>query len=94
MTGVVTNGTDIGERAAMLQYALSAGGWVTAAFVSAFPLTQQFGWAQGWDHYDDRLRTGVLGSAVNGRPPHHRPCTACGFPAAQRSALWGLDSPL
>ena len=39
LTGVVTNGTDIGDRAAMLQYALSAGGWVTAAFVSAFPLT-------------------------------------------------------
>ncbi len=70
MTGVVTNGTDIGERAAMLQYALSAGGWVTAAFVSAFPLTQQFGWAQGWDHYDDRLRTGVLGSSRE-RPAAH-----------------------
>ena len=63
LTGVVTNGTDIGDRAAMLSYALGAGGWVTGAFVSAYPLTQQFGWAQGWDHYDDQLRSGFLDSS-------------------------------
>ena len=63
LTGVVTNGTDIGDRAAMLSYALGAGGWVTGAFVSAYPLTQQFGWAQGWDHFDDQLRNGFLDSS-------------------------------
>ena len=62
ITGVVTNGTDIGDRAAMLSYALGAGGWVTGAFVSAYPLTQQFGWAQGWDHFDDTIRTKLMGS--------------------------------
>jgi arylsulfatase A-like enzyme len=62
MTGVVTNGTDIGDRAAMLPYALGAGGWVTAGFVSAYPLTQKFGFGQGWDHFDDQLRTELFGS--------------------------------
>ena len=46
LTGVVTNGADMETRAAMLSYALG-GGVVTGAFVSAYPLTQQFGWAQG-----------------------------------------------
>ena len=63
LTGVVTNGTDIGDRAAMLSYALGAGGWVTGAFVSAYPLTRQLGWGQGWDHFDDTLRAGLVDSS-------------------------------
>jgi len=62
LTGVVTNGTDIGDRASMLSYALGSGGWVTGGFVSAYPLTKKFGWDQGWDHFDDALRTEVFGS--------------------------------
>ncbi len=52
-SGVVSNGTHIGNRPAMVQHAFSAAGWDTAAFVSGFPLHSRFGWAQGFRRYDD-----------------------------------------
>jgi arylsulfatase A-like enzyme len=62
-SGVVTNGTHIGDRPGMLSHRLKAGGWVTAAFVSATPLTKRFGWDQGWDHFGDNLSEGIFGSS-------------------------------
>jgi hypothetical protein len=52
-SGVVSNGTHIGNRPAMVQHAFAAAGWDTAAFVSGFPLHSRFGWAQGFRRYDD-----------------------------------------
>lgn len=52
-SGVLSNGTPLGERPALLSHSLSAAGWTTAAFVSAFPLHDRYGWSQGFDVYDD-----------------------------------------
>lgn len=35
-----------------------AAGWRSAAFVSGFPLDRRFGFARGFEHYDDRLPRG------------------------------------
>jgi hypothetical protein len=53
VTGVVSNGTDIGDRPTLLYRSLQERGYATAGFVSAFPLHARFGWAQGMDVYDD-----------------------------------------
>lgn len=53
VTGVVTNGTELGPRPALLPEALRARGWTTAAFVAGFPLHSRFGWAAPFDVYDD-----------------------------------------
>jgi hypothetical protein len=52
-SGVVSNGTHIGDRPDMVQHAFAGAGWDTAAFVSGFPLHSRFGWAQGFRRYDD-----------------------------------------
>jgi arylsulfatase A-like enzyme len=52
-TGVVSNGTDLGEQPGMLTHKLRAEGWTTGAFVSAFPLHARYGWDQAFDVYDD-----------------------------------------
>ena len=52
-SGVVSNGTPLGERPAMLPHRLRAAGYTTAAFVSAFPLHGSYGWDQAFDVYDD-----------------------------------------
>jgi len=52
-SGVVSNGTHIGDRPDMVQHAFAELGWDTAAFVSGFPLHSRFGWAQGFRRYDD-----------------------------------------
>lgn len=52
-SGVITNGTDLGERPALLWQTLHEKGWVTAAFISGFPLHGKYGWGQGMDVYDD-----------------------------------------
>jgi arylsulfatase A-like enzyme len=70
VSGVVTNGTHIGDRPTALPIALSAAGYVTSAFVSATPLTSKFGWDQGWDHFDDRLRVGLLDSSKERTASH------------------------
>ena len=53
VTGVVTNGTELGPQPAMLPAALRASGYRTAAFVAGFPLHGRFGWGQAFDVYDD-----------------------------------------
>ena len=69
-SGVVANGTDIGDRPGLLSRRLQSEGWVTAGFVSAYPLTRRFGWAQGFDHYDDDMKTELMGSSRE-RPGRH-----------------------
>lgn len=52
-SGVVSNGTVLGERPALLWRALAAHGYRTAGFVSGFPLHGKYGWSQGADVWDD-----------------------------------------
>ena len=54
-TGVISNGTNIGEQPALIARSFQEHGYPTAAFVSAFPLHARFGWDQGFDVYDDEL---------------------------------------
>lgn len=73
-----------------------AAGYRTAAFVSAFPLDRRFGFARGFDRYDDRLPRGD----DRRRPPYiERPALAttdaalrwlAAPAAAQGSAPWFL----
>jgi arylsulfatase A-like enzyme len=52
-SGVVANGTVLGDRPALLWRALAAQGYETAGFVSGFPLHGKYGWGQGADVWDD-----------------------------------------
>ncbi len=51
-SGVVTNGTMLGDRALVWER-LQEAGWLTGGFVAGFPLHSRYGWAQGMDLYDD-----------------------------------------
>lgn len=50
----------------LISEAAKSGGYVTAAFVSGFPLNRRFGLAQGFDVYDDRTDSAHA-------PLHHYP---------------------
>jgi arylsulfatase A-like enzyme len=52
-TGVVANGTDIGDRPELLHRRLGEAGFSTIGVVSGFPLHARFGWSRGFDVYDD-----------------------------------------
>lgn len=52
-SGVVSNGTQLGDRPALIWRALDDKGWLTAAFVAGFPLHSKYGWDQGADVFDD-----------------------------------------
>ena len=52
-TGVVVNGTELGERPELLSWAGQEAGMRTGAAVSGFPLHAKYGWSQGFDLYDD-----------------------------------------
>jgi len=56
--GVRDNGQVVGPASATLAEALAAAGYATAAFVSGFPLSAQFGLDRGFAAYDDRLTAG------------------------------------
>ena len=89
-SGVVVNGTDIGDRPKILARRLQSEGWVTSGFVSAYPLTQQFGWAQGFDHFDDQLKLGLMDSSRE-RPGSHTVDKALAWLEPhydQRWAMW------
>ncbi len=51
--GIRENGRRVGGQLMVLATRLQGLGYHTAAFVSGFPLTQQFGLARGFDKYDD-----------------------------------------
>jgi len=52
-SGIVSNGTDLGEREALVWRALGERGYLTGGFVAGFPLHSKYGWAQGMDAWDD-----------------------------------------
>lgn len=52
-SGVVSNGTNLGDRPELLWRVLRDRGYLTAGFVSGFPLHGKYGWTQGFDVYDD-----------------------------------------
>lgn len=52
-TGVLSNGTPLGEQPRMLQRAFAERGYRSGAVVSGFPLHSRYGWSEGWDVYDD-----------------------------------------
>ena len=56
--GVRDNGQTLGPGPATLAERLAARGWTTAAFVSGYPLSAQFGLARGFATYDDHLTAG------------------------------------
>lgn len=53
ISGVVSNGTVIGDQPALLPHRLRQEGYLTGAFVSGFPLHSKYGWSQAFDVYDD-----------------------------------------
>jgi arylsulfatase A-like enzyme len=61
--GTPRNGFLVNEENVMLTELLRERGFHTAGFIGAYPLVRQFGFAQGFDHYDDsfELRTGADG---------------------------------
>jgi arylsulfatase A-like enzyme len=51
--GLTRNGLALPERERTLPEMVRAAGWQTAAFLSSYPLKRKFGFAQGFDYYDD-----------------------------------------
>ncbi len=56
-SGVVRNGFVVHEANEMLAEILSAAGFHTAAFLGSFALARRFGFAQGFDRYDEDFET-------------------------------------
>ncbi len=56
--GIRENARTLGEDQVLLGERLQAAGYATAAFVSGFPLSSQFGLARGFDHYYDDFGAG------------------------------------
>ncbi len=48
----------------LLAEVLKANGYATAAFISAYPLDRSYGLDQGFDHYDDALKTSASAGAA------------------------------
>lgn len=88
-SGVVTNGTKIGDRPTMLSRRLQSEGWVTAGFVSAHPLTRGFGWDQGFDHFDDELKMGLMDSSRE-RAGRHTVDRALAWLKRHRTERWAV----
>ncbi|MCH9650636.1 MAG: sulfatase-like hydrolase/transferase [Deltaproteobacteria bacterium] len=63
--GIHENARYLGQERELLAERLKKAGYQTAAFVSGFPLSKQFGLARGFDHYDDLLE-GEGGQGGNG----------------------------
>jgi len=51
--GVVRNGLELVEEERTLTEIMRDAGYTTGGFVSSFPVTQRFGFGQGFDHYDE-----------------------------------------
>jgi len=52
-SGIISNGTNLGDRPALVWHALKGEGYVTGGFVSGFPLHGKYGWNQSMDVWDD-----------------------------------------
>jgi len=57
--GIHENGRTLSESHEVLASRLQEAGYQTAAFVSGFPLSRQFGLARGFGHFDDQLGEGT-----------------------------------
>ena len=57
--GIHENGRYVSEDHGLLASRLRESGYRTAAFVSGYPLSRQFGLARGFDHFDDDFAGGV-----------------------------------
>ncbi len=64
--GVSRNGLTLGEERETVAEALRRAGFSTAAVVGSFPVAGRFGFAQGFDVYDDALTEGQLAPAWEG----------------------------
>jgi len=53
--GIHENSRTLSDNQALLASRLAAEGYLTAAFVSGYPLSRQFGLDRGFEHYDDAL---------------------------------------
>ena len=62
--GIHENGRTLSEDSEVLAGLLREAGYATAAFVSGFPLSRQFGLARGFGHFDDHLGEGTERSAA------------------------------
>ena len=65
--GARHNGMAVGASVPTLATTLTAAGFETAAFVSAFPLERRFGLSRGFDVYDDELPRTAEGQPLNER---------------------------
>lgn len=52
-SGIVSNGTDLGERPALAWHSFVKEGYLAAGFVAGFPLHGKYGWGQGIHVWDD-----------------------------------------
>lgn len=72
--GVTKNGASVPNDAVTLAEALRDAGYATAGFVSSFPVMARFGFAQGFDAYDDAFVTeeASIGRRKPGETAHDR----------------------
>jgi len=72
--GVMKNGDRLPDSAPTLAEILSEEGYETAAFISSFPLKEQFGFAQGFDFYFDdfEISEASLGRRGEGKKARDR----------------------
>jgi len=67
--GVQRNGAVLADSLQTVVETLHAAGWWTGAVVASFPLARQFGFAQGFDDYDDHFTSGEgLGEWADEQP--------------------------
>ena len=66
--GARHNGIRVDSAVPTLATTLSAAGFATGAFVSAFPLDRRFGLNSGFTEYSDRMPRGARGRLENERP--------------------------
>ena len=109
--GVRDNGAYVlPDAVPTLAEAFRAAGYRTAGFVSGFPVDRRFGFARGFDHYDDRLPHGTTRAAGRtssvgrtGRPPPRgsgsraavgREGASPGSPGCTTSTRTGPTTPL
>jgi len=86
--GVRDNGRLVGPGAATLAEALTGAGYATAAFVSGFPLSAEFGLDRGFAVYDDRLTAGEGAWLERPAAETTRAAAAWLAGAAEPWALW------
>ncbi len=75
--GVLRNGLALRADVPTMPALLSDAGYLTAAFVSSFPVSAEFGLARGFAHFDERF------DGVDLHPPAHRQADGEGSPFAR-----------